>query len=88
MWKETSPNICQLKAVKEWLPDFYKMSEGNEIRKVLGEIWECDVESIWHARSLVNTRIDTHIAWVQGFKYDVQSLIKKLIEEGHSVPDV
>lgn len=78
----------ELKPVKEHLRDFYKMTEGNEIRDILSGIWDCEVDSIWHAKSLVNSRINTHVAWISGFKFDVESQIKTLIEMGHSIPEI
>jgi hypothetical protein len=54
---------------------------------MVGGVWDCEVESAWHARSLVNSRIDTHIAWVMGFKFDFQDRIKRLIESGFDMPD-
>jgi uncharacterized membrane protein YheB (UPF0754 family) len=58
-----------LKAVKEHLADFYQMTEGNTIRDLIGQdIWNAQVESVEHANSLINLRLDTHISWLKGFK--------------------
>ena len=77
-----------MKTVKEWLRDFYQMTEGNEIRDILGGVWDCEVESVWHARSLVNTTIDTQITWLEGFKFDFQSQLKRLVEHGFDIPNI
>lgn len=81
-----------LKAVKEWMADFYADTEGNPIREIIGEdVWEAEVESAMEANSWVRVRLHTHISWVTGFiatladshietqKYENQSMKSRLL---------
>jgi hypothetical protein len=54
--------------VKDVLFDFYQATEDNTIRRLLGDIWECEVENETEANMLVNMRLDTLSLWLQGFK--------------------
>jgi len=64
--------------VKDWLYDFYSMLDeprgvpgryGISMKSIIGDdIWFAEVESVEEANSLVNARIDSHIAWASGFK--------------------
>lgn len=57
------------KTVREWLPDYYAMCEGNNgLDRVLSGIWDAEVESAGEALRLVNGRIDRWIAWLSGVR--------------------
>jgi hypothetical protein len=58
----------ELKKVKEHLYDFYEITDGNTIRDLLGNIWECETDTKEKATQLINMRIDTLTLWLQGFK--------------------
>lgn len=68
MSKAKSKPPVELLPVKEWLHDFYVMTEGNTIRALLGNVWDLEAESEEAANQLVNTRIETLTLWLNGFK--------------------
>lgn len=59
----------ELKKVREYLYDFYEMTEGNTIRQILADIFECEVDSEKEAKNLVNQRITTYISWLNTFRF-------------------
>ena len=61
-----------LRPVKEWLHDFYCMTEDNSIRNIIGNVWNAEVGDAQEANRLVNLRLETHIMWVSGFMRKVE----------------
>jgi hypothetical protein len=54
--------------IKEWLYDFYVMTEDNSIRVHLDDLWDIQVSSLCEANERVNARIDAVIAWMETFR--------------------
>ena len=57
--------MSQLKPVKEWLSDRYNSCKDvQSVEALLGDIWECEVESRAEAASLVQYRANNYITWL------------------------
>jgi hypothetical protein len=68
MAKRAPEPISVLRSVRDWLPDYFAMSEGTRMEEILADVAKYEVESYAAARSRVNGRIDNWIMWLDGIR--------------------